>query len=81
MASDVNVRLNLRGLNRLMRSDPVQSELNAQAARVASRSGAKFQVHPSKHRWTARAFVEAREGETVTDADRVALLRALGGHS
>ena len=77
MANDVNVRLNLRGLNRLMRSDTMQSEVNAQAARVAARAGSKFQVHPSKHRWTARAFVETKEGETVTDSDRIALLRAL----
>lgn len=77
MAKDVRVKLSLRGLNRLMRSDPVQAEVNKAAGRVAARAGAKFQVKPSSHRWTARAFVEPKPGETVSHADRAALLRAL----
>lgn len=81
MAKDVRVRLNLRGINKLMRSAPVQAEVNAQAGRVSASAGNKFQVHPDPHRWTARAYVEPRAGERLTDADRLALLRALGAAS
>lgn len=77
VAKDIDVRLKLTGLNRLMRSEPVQAEVNKQAARMAARAGSKFQAHPSTHRWTARAFVEPKKGERLTDADRLALLRAL----
>lgn len=77
MAKDVRVKLSLRGLNRLMRSDPVQAEVNKAAARIAAKAGPKFQVKPSKHQWTARAFVEPKPGVTVSHADRAALLRAL----
>lgn len=79
MAKDVRVKLKLTGLNRLMRSAPVQAEVNKEAGRVAARAGSKFQVHPSTHRWTARAFVEAKPGERINVADRLALLRAVQG--
>ena len=39
MARNVRVKLSLRGLNRLMRSDPVQAEVNKAAARVAAKAG------------------------------------------
>lgn len=73
------VKLNLRELNKLMRSAPVQAKVNAEGARMANRAGPKFRVTPSPHRWVARAFVEAKPGERLSDADRIALLRALGG--
>lgn len=79
MANDVRVKLKLSGLNRLMRSEPVQRKVNAEAARMAARAGEKFQVTPSPHRWVARAFVDTRKGERLSDADRLALLRSLGG--
>ena len=78
MASkDVNVRLKLSGLNKLMRSPEVQKAVNAEAGRMSARAGAKFQVHPSTHRWTARAFVESKPGENLTDADVMSLLRSM----
>lgn len=79
LAKGVRVRLKLKGINQLMRSDPVQAEVNKVAGQIRARAGAKFQVHPSPHRYTARAFVEPKEGERLSDADRLALLRALGG--
>lgn len=81
MGKDVRVKLKLQGLNKLMRSAPVQSKVNAEGARMAARAGGKFRVTPSPHRYTARAFVEPLPGEAVSDADRLALLRALGGAS
>ena len=62
-----------------MRSKPVQDEVNARAARVRARAGDKFQVNPVPHRYTARAFVEPKKGERLTDADRRRLLGGLDG--
>lgn len=78
MANDVRVKLRLAGLNRLMRSEPVQRKVNEEAARMAARAGDKFQMTPSPHKWVGRAFVETKKGERLTDADRIALLRSLG---
>ncbi len=78
MARDVQVKLKLSGLNKLMRSEPVQAKVNSEAARVAARAGGKFRIMPSPHRYTARAFVEPKPGVRLNDADRLALLRALG---
>lgn len=77
MGNDVRVKLKLTGLNKLMRSEPVQAKVNSEAARVAASAGGKFRVTPSTHRWTARAFVEPRPGVRLSDEDRLALLRAL----
>lgn len=79
MAKDVRVRVKLAGLNKVMRSPGVQAKVNEEAGRMAARAGAKFRVTPSPHRWTARAFVEPRPGEHLTDAERLALLRSVDG--
>lgn len=73
----VRVKLKLGGLNKLMRSPEVQAEVNRAAGRVRAAAGDKFQVHPSPHRWVARAFVEAKPDVRTTHADRERLLRAL----
>ena len=72
-----NVKLKLTGLNKLMRSAPVQAKVNAEAGRMAARAGAKFRVTPSPHRWVARAFVESKPGEKLSDADTAGLLGAI----
>ena len=77
MARDVRVKLSLRGINRLMRSQPVQAEVNKTAGRIAAGAGPKFQVHPSPHKWTGRAFVEPVKGERIGHGDRERLLSAL----
>ena len=77
MAKDVRVKHLIGGINKLMRSAPVQAEVNKAAARVAVRAGDKFQMNPGAHKWVARTFVEPKKDETLTHADRVALLRAL----
>lgn len=74
-----NAKLNLRGLNKLMRSEPIQAKVNAEAGRMSARAGSKFRVKPDPHKWTARAFVESKPGERLSDADRMALLRAIRG--
>ena len=77
MAKDVRVKHLIGGINKLMRSAPVQAEVNKAAARVAFRAGDKFQMNPGTHRWVARTFVEPKKGETLNHNDRIALLRAL----
>lgn len=62
-----------------MRSKPVQDKLNAEAGRISARAGAKFRIVPSPHKFTARTFVEAKPDERLSDADRLALLRAVSG--
>ena len=47
MGKNVQVKLKLAGLNKLMRSDPVQAEVNKAAGRVAAKAGPKFRVNPS----------------------------------
>lgn len=77
MAKDVQVKIRLSGLNKLMRSAPVQAEVNRAAGRVKTAAGDKFQVHPSPHKWVARAFIEAKPDVRTTHADRARLLTAL----
>ena len=73
-----NVKLKLAGLNKLMRSAPVQSLVNEKAGRISAAAGPKYRVVVRPHRYTARAFVEPRESEQISDADTIGLLRALG---
>lgn len=79
MAKAVRIKRKLSGLNKLMRSPEVQAKVNAEAGRVAARAGSGFRVTPDPHRWTARAFVDKPKGEASSDAERLALLRALRG--
>lgn len=78
MARDVDVKLRLKGLNAFMRSEPIQKEVNRQAARLAANAGPKFGMRPKSHRWTARAYVHSVEGERLSDADVRRLLGAVG---
>ena len=80
MGKDVRVKLKLQGLNKLMTSAPVQARVNAEAARVSAAAGPKFKMvvqGKRPNRRTARAYVQGVEGERLTDADRLALLRAI----
>ncbi|QAB17488.1 hypothetical protein Leucomu_05730 [Leucobacter muris] len=75
--SNLTVKLKLTGLNKLMRSAPVQAEVNRRAARIAAAAGKKYRLVVRPHRYTARAYVEPVEGAKITDADHARLLRAL----
>ena len=76
---DVKVKMKLPGVNKVLRS--AQPSVNAAAARVAADAGPKFQVKPSPHRYTARAFAEPKPGERLSDEDRLALLTAVANRS
>ena len=78
--ADVKVKLNLKQINALMRSEKVQDIVNDEAQRIADRAGPDFEVAPSSHRYTARAFVQAAnfKGMEAEARDKV-LTRAVHG--
>ena len=75
--SDVNVKLKLKNVNALMRSKPVQDEVNKRAAKIANAAGPKYRLIVSPHKWVARAYVAPVDGAKITDSDQAGLLRAL----
>jgi hypothetical protein len=52
------VKLNLRGLNALMKSEGVQRDLDARGQRMAKLAGENFEYVPSPGRYTARGYVQ-----------------------
>lgn len=68
-------QVRLSGINKVMRA--AQPVVNAAAARISARAGAKFRLVVRPHRWTGRAHVEPAEGQDLTDADVTRLLRAV----
>lgn len=78
--ANVRVRLRLRGLNELMRSSPVQAEVDRRGREMAGRAGANFEYVASPHRWVARGFVQPANGDGAREQAKGAVLeRALGG--
>lgn len=59
MASNVTVRLRLKGLNALMTSRPVASEVIKRAQAIQEAAGENFEVNVVPHKYTARAYVRA----------------------
>lgn len=59
----VQVRLKLKGINRLMRSRGVAGEVRRKAQEMATQAGDGFDVNLVPHKWTARAFVRAGTDE------------------
>lgn len=78
--ANVMVKLNLRGINRLMTSDSVQGEVDRVGRGIAARAGSDFEYRSRRHRWTARGFVSAANaaGARAEARDKV-LTRAVGG--
>lgn len=75
--ADVKVTLKLKNVNALMRSAPVQSEVNKRAAKIANAAGPKYHLIVSPHKWVARAFVAPVDGVQIEDADVAKLLGAI----
>lgn len=55
--SDIGVKLNLRGLNKLMTSAAMQADIDARGRRMAAAAGPEFEYVRSPHRYTARGYV------------------------
>lgn len=77
MARDVRVKLSLKGLNALMRSQPLQAEVARAANRIKNDAGPGHTVTVNPHRWTARAYVDQSWAKARTDPDALDLLRAV----
>lgn len=78
MAQPVRVKLKLRGLRALMRSNPVQADLAARATRAARSAGEGFEAVVKPHKFTARAFVQtADEKGSRREAEEKVLIRTL----
>lgn len=79
MGRDVNVKLNLRGLNKLMSGPEATAEVMRAAHRLREAAGPGYEVKASPHPRTAGAVVRAADLETArNDARTNTLLRALG---
>lgn len=63
MRSRVKVRLNLRGINAVMRSSPVHDRLDELGEAMAADAGDGFEYFPNTHRWTARGYVQVADGD------------------
>lgn len=73
------VKLNLRGLNALMRSSEVQAIVDREGQRIATAAGRDFEYVPRTHRWVARGFVQPANARGAREQARAAVLeRALG---
>ncbi len=60
MGNDISVKLNMRGINQLMTSEPVAKDLEARARRIQKVAGDDFVVANSPHKYTARSYVKTR---------------------
>lgn len=66
----VRVKLNLRGVNTLMTSAPVQSMVAQRAARIARAAGPNFEYVVNPHKYTARAYVRPANAEGAKEEAR-----------
>ena len=75
----IRVKLDLKGLNQLMRSAAVQDLVDARGQRMAAVAGPNFEYVPRRHKWTARGYVQPANAEGRREEAREKRLnRALG---
>lgn len=70
----VRVKLNLRGLNELMRSSAVQARVDRLGRQMAERAGEGFEYVARPHPWTARGYVQVADGDGARRQARDAVL-------
>ena len=77
--ADVRVKLSMRGIRALLKSEPVQSDLARRAARGAATAPDALESVVKPHRYTSRAFVQTRNSDAARrrEADDKVLIRAL----
>lgn len=83
MSKDVEFKLNMKGLNELMKSGPMQGILNDAAGKIASAAGEGFEVepaHPISFIAIASVYAATREAKKAC-SDEKALENAMGGVS
>lgn len=75
-----SVKLNLPGINQLMRSEAVQKKVDQIGQDIADDAGEGFEYVPKPHRYVARGYVQVASGEGARRQARDAVLeRAISG--
>ncbi|MGX9349171.1 hypothetical protein [Microbacterium sp. KNMS] len=70
----VSVKLSLPGINRLMRSEKVQAQLDRLGRDMAADAGEGFEYVAKPHRYTARGYVQVASVEGARRQARDAVL-------
>lgn len=80
MATKTQVRLNMAGVNALMKSPPVARAVQERARRLAAQAGPGFEVTTdNRHPWVVRSWVEAKTyAARLAEATGKVLTRAVG---
>ncbi|MDR0435788.1 MAG: hypothetical protein LBH11_03360 [Propionibacteriaceae bacterium] len=75
-----SIKLDLKGINTVMTSTPVQQIVDAAGSQIAAKAGTGFEYTSGpKHRWVARGYVNAATFEArKAEAQNRALTRAVG---
>lgn len=68
--ADIRVQLKLRGLNELMTSREATAAVIRAANRIRAAAGDDFEVNVVPHRWTARAYVRAKNARGMREEAR-----------
>lgn len=66
----VRLQLKLRGLNALMTSREATAAVFRAANKIQASAGDDFEVNVVPHRWTARAFVRAKNARGMREEAR-----------
>ena len=73
------VKLNLKNINKIMRSEAVEAELRKHAEKIQDAAGEGFEVDSKAHRWVARVYVQTTDYESRRkEAKNRTLSRAFG---
>ena len=54
-----NVKLNLKGVNEIMKSAEVEADLMRRGRKIAAAAGPGFEAVSEPHKWIARVYVQA----------------------
>lgn len=80
MAGITGLKLNVRGLNRLMAGNTVQALVDERGEAMARRAGPNFEYVQRRHKWTARGYVQSANTDgAMEEAREKRLTRALNG--
>jgi hypothetical protein len=75
----IRVKMNLRGLNALMRSAGAQEVVDQRGEAMARAAGENFEYVRSPHKWVARGFVQPKNARGMREeAIEKRLTRAIG---
>lgn len=87
MSKKLDFKLNLPGLNELMKSPAMQAELEQKGAQIANSAsamsdGGEFKVRTVTGRWIATTYVSAEDGKAIHACfENNVLLKARDGGS